>query len=315
MSYKVIKFDLLFRMSIQFQIRRYRHDKRDASIESIQSARTVLLPLFTVLSQHEKQVGIVAIPLEKRRSNTTVTADNAAIADWDNLECTSDIQSIDNPNTDDISIPQAKDINFIPFIQAQRSRRGGKNATPVANMDTIDPDIPPEHVELKLPSYFNVSSSYNEDELRMRRKHAHHYLIKIRELIAEKSFHYTDHIRTAPRKGVRTRGRSAIVELNHRLSFLCQMYSWTRQRIIDLGATEDNALGVYKELTKANIRCSTAILQPNQQGSTKIMLSWIWQSVNRRILSGIELPNHMQDERNVFECKSYIAAVYISYTA
>ncbi|KJA12757.1 hypothetical protein HYPSUDRAFT_210154 [Hypholoma sublateritium FD-334 SS-4] len=85
-------------------------------------------------------------------------------------------------------------------------------------------------------------------ELLMRRKTADALLNQIRELIADKSFRYTEHIRAAPRKGVRTRARTTLVDLDRQLSFLCQVYSYCRGRMVVLGADRE-LLTNYRLLT------------------------------------------------------------------
>ena len=96
-----------------------------------------------------------------------------------------------------------------------------------AEQAATDPasDVPPEKMKLPLPSNKSVPETHCALELLFRRRKAKALLTQIRELIAEKSFKYTDEIRKAPRKGVRTRGQTAVIELNRRLSLLCQVYA------------------------------------------------------------------------------------------
>ncbi len=158
----------------------------------------------------------------------------------------------------------------------------------VADTDLrVGEDVPPEHLLLNLPSNGTISSAHSSLELQLRRRKLNTLLDEIRNLIADKSFKYTDEIRTAPRKGVRTRARSSILELDRRLSFLCQMYSWSREKMLYIGVPDSTA-DSYRVLTKDDVKCSTAVLKPNIDGSTKLRLSWIWKSVDRRIMAGIE---------------------------
>lgn len=148
-------------------------------------------------------------------------------------------------------------------------------------------DIPPEHMPLGLPSNGTVGPAHKALELKFRKKKANALLDEIRNLIADKSFKYTDQIRAAPRKGVRTRAQTSILDLDRHLSFLCQAYTWSHEKMIHLGidaSTEE----IYRPLTKEDVKCSTAVLKPNQKGSTKLRLSWIWQSVDRRIMAGLD---------------------------
>ncbi len=165
-------------------------------------------------------------------------------------------------------------------------------------------DVPPEKMKLALPSNMSVPAAHCGLELTFRKRKAKALLHQIRELIAEKSFKYTDEIRKAPRKGVRTRGQTAVLELNRRLSLLCQIYAWNRARMIDLQADEATLAG-YQVLKKEDIKCSTAVLQPNKAGSTKLKLSWIWHSVDRRVMAGLGTPP-TNDPATLDECTSVV---------
>jgi hypothetical protein len=98
----------------------------------------------------------------------------------------------------------------------------------------------------------------------------------LREMIAEKSFHYSV-IRAAPNKGVRTRARSVIGKLNQRIALCCRLYNRCRSRILQLGVDEAT-LQKFQILGKQDIKASTAILDPNIPGTSAIRLSWIWHS-------------------------------------
>jgi hypothetical protein len=113
-------------------------------------------------------------------------------------------------------------------------------------------------------------------ELNLRRQLAAQLLNSLREVIADKSFQYSHIIRVAPRKIIRTRARSAITKLNNRISLYCRAYSRCRAAMIRLGADQET-LARFKVLSKQDIKCSTALLNPNQPGSSSLQLSWIWQ--------------------------------------
>ncbi len=72
--------------------------------------------------------------------------------------------------------------------------------------------------------------------------------------------------------------------------------------MIDLQADEDT-LSAYQVLQKDDVKCSTAVLQPNKAGSTKLKLSWIWHSVDRRVIAGLPTPE-TSDPATLAECKS-----------
>jgi hypothetical protein len=96
-------------------------------------------------------------------------------------------------------------------------------------------------------------------------------------MIAEKSFQYSNVIRVAPRKSIRTRARMALVELDRRISFHCRAYKRCRAAMIRLGANAD-ILSRFQNLEKEHIKSSTAVVDPNIPGSSTLKLSWIWQS-------------------------------------
>ncbi|GLB34334.1 hypothetical protein LshimejAT787_0112180 [Lyophyllum shimeji] len=136
----------------------------------------------------------------------------------------------------------------------------------------------PELIVLGLPSAMHqCSQSSRAAELRLRQSHADALLQNLRELIAEKSFHYSHIMRVAPRKAVRTRARTTLGRLNHQIGTLCRVYSKCRASLVRLGADE-RTLQRYQQLTAVDIKSSTAILEPNRPGSTTDhVLSWIWQ--------------------------------------
>ncbi|KAH9483515.1 hypothetical protein JR316_0002983 [Psilocybe cubensis] len=133
-----------------------------------------------------------------------------------------------------------------------------------------------------LPSNGNVDIIHAPSEIHARISQARGHLNQIRELIAERSFQYSDVIRKGPRKGVRTRGQAAAKELRERISHHAQAYSRCRDCLVQLGA-DNNILREFRVLTKDDVRSSTAVLNPNIPGSTNFRLSWIWYSVNQRL--------------------------------
>ena len=131
---------------------------------------------------------------------------------------------------------------------------------------------------ISIPSRWSMAvHPFRPIELKLRIKQAAASISALRDLIAEKSFQYSHVIRVAPRKGVRTRARSAIAQLNYRMGYHCRVYTRCRTAMEKLGA--DNViLSTYRLLHRHDIRSSTALLNPNEPGSTRHQLSWIWQS-------------------------------------
>ena len=144
-----------------------------------------------------------------------------------------------------------------------------------------DSDVPIiEHRRLPLPSYSNPGSKYAGLELHLRNKQADRLLDSIRSSVAEKSFQYSHVMRKAPRKGVKTRSRAAIGKVNSKISGLCSAYSRCRSAMIRIGADEET-LRRYKHLLPADVKASTAMLDPNLPGASSLRLSWIWQVHSR----------------------------------
>jgi hypothetical protein len=113
-------------------------------------------------------------------------------------------------------------------------------------------------------------------ELRFRESQANRYIIALQEVIAEKSFQYTNIIRVAPRKSVITRARTIITKLNHKISYYAKIYNRCRAALVRLRA-DDETLRKFRNLTKQDVKASSAIIDPNIPGSSSLRLSWIWQ--------------------------------------
>ncbi|KAF8170801.1 hypothetical protein BJ912DRAFT_860947 [Pholiota molesta] len=148
---------------------------------------------------------------------------------------------------------------------------------------------PVESVELCIPSNGNVPDTYANVELQIRKNQAMTDLNLIHDLVADMSFRWTEDVRKGSRKEVRTRGRAALKDREKALSLRCQIYTRCRSRLVALGA-DPQTLQQFRVLTKADTKCSTAVLTPNMPGSTTVKLSWIWHSVTQRVGTGDELP-------------------------
>lgn len=136
----------------------------------------------------------------------------------------------------------------------------------------------PEQRMLSMPSTWpSGDNNYRAVELELRIKQAARSLETLRELIADKSFQYSHVIRIAPRKGVHSRARSTIAKLNHRISYHCRVYCMSRAALVKLRA-DGNILKEYRILERDDIRSSSALLNPNEPGSSQLKLSWIWQT-------------------------------------
>lgn len=140
--------------------------------------------------------------------------------------------------------------------------------------EAIVESLLPENMFLPLPSSYPYDDQDLSDiELRLRTAKVEKHLQNLRELIAEKSFMYSHVMRVAPRKAVRTRARANIAKLNISITHLCRAYTKSRLALLNLGAAAEK----YPMLLRTDVRASTAILDPNQPGSTTTQLSWLWQ--------------------------------------
>lgn len=141
---------------------------------------------------------------------------------------------------------------------------------------------PIEDYTIALPSNGNTNDLHRELELEHRIALSNRQLDQIRDLIAEKSFQFSHVIRVAPRKGVTTRSRAAVKKLNNKIAGHCRLYARCRSRLVTLGANI-SILSRLKVLTPSDVKASTAVLNPNEPGSTRVKLSWIWQTTSRHI--------------------------------
>ncbi|KAF8157947.1 hypothetical protein B0H34DRAFT_858828 [Crassisporium funariophilum] len=105
-----------------------------------------------------------------------------------------------------------------------------------------------EREVLTLPSNGNVAGDMGELEIRERVKQARRHINRLRDLIADISFQYSHVIRNAPRKSNRT------------------------------AAQKREILRVFRVLTREDLKASTEVLRPNEQGSSSVKLSWIWRT-------------------------------------
>ena len=133
-----------------------------------------------------------------------------------------------------------------------------------------------ENRPLPLPSYLGLDKEISDIELQLRQQQASRILLSIRTTIADKSFQYSHVLRVAPRKSVKTRARSVIAKLNSKIATYCCIYTRCRSAMVRLGA-DAAILDRFQLLTRADVKASTALLNPNVPGSSSVRLSWIWQ--------------------------------------
>jgi hypothetical protein len=178
---------------------------------------------------------------------------------------------------------------------------GGPNTEVAIDEPASTGPIQIEDQIIPLPSNGNVGPEYAPLELSHRISQADHHLNRIRDLIAEKSFQFSHVIRVAPRKAVNTRSRAEVKKINLQISVHCRLYTQCRARLINLGAPPETT-NRFQILTTADVMASTAVINPNEPGSTQLKLSWIWQSSGGHRWG---LTTGAGAELNVFECKSF----------
>jgi hypothetical protein len=138
--------------------------------------------------------------------------------------------------------------------------------------------VPPESRRISIPSSWKSTDNiYRAVELRLRILQADKTLQALRDTIADKSFQYSHVIRPAPRKAVNTRARTTISKLHGLIIFYSRVYGQCRAAMARLGA-DNSILDKYQILRKDDLKSSTALLNPNEPGSTRVQLSWIWQT-------------------------------------
>lgn len=189
-----------------------------------------------------------------------------------------------------------------PAVGAEGISASGISASDPDISAPPDTNLPVELQKIGLPSNNNVTPGHDHIELSLRKNQAMTHLNHLRELIADKSFQYSDLIRGAPRKAVVTRARATVKGINMRISFHCQVYTRCRSRLIYLGA-DASTLQQFCDLKKNDIKASTAILTPNEPGSTTLELPWIWHDVARHILPKADA-TLCDNPGNVLECIS-----------
>jgi len=104
--------------------------------------------------------------------------------------------------------------NYVPFDADSGTDFESHNDEDVLALAPDTPrQVPIELRPLPLPSY-SRSNEHAQVELRVRKHQAENLLNSLRESIAEKSCQYSHVMCRVPRKGVRTRARATVTNLN-----------------------------------------------------------------------------------------------------
>jgi hypothetical protein len=171
---------------------------------------------------------------------------------------------------------QTSDIT-LDSMQRHNTGQDAAGFTP-AGKGAVWDGVLPEFRVLPIPSAMDQPLDYHREiEIQLRQRQADTLLTSLRELIADKSFHYSHVLRLTTRHSMRSRARNKIAGLNAELSLCCCTYNRCRTAMIRLQVPED-IMKRYQPLTKSDIKASTALLDPNRPGSSTLRLSWIWQT-------------------------------------
>lgn len=136
---------------------------------------------------------------------------------------------------------------------------------------------PIERKVIILPSNGNVQTEISDLEIKFRTRQANAELNQLRDLIADISFQFSHIIRGQIRKNIRTRSQKRIKAIHNQVTLHARIYARCRNHLVALNCGE-SILRQYRILTREDLKSSTAILDPNQPGSTSLKLSWIWHS-------------------------------------
>ena len=198
-------------------MRQFRHDPREEDGRKLENLRTSLVPLLAQLTRLQVASGVY----ECAQSQTTHR--NYSLEEWDILDETPDQERPDGEAT---SVQTSQ-------LALDGSAPDGSAPDGSAPRDTT---LPIELQTIGLPSNKNVTPGYDHLEILLRKNQAKTHLNHLCELIAEKSFQYSDLIQGAPRKRVVTRARGTVKGINMQISFHSQVYSQCRSHLIHLGA-------------------------------------------------------------------------------
>jgi hypothetical protein len=166
--------------------------------------------------------------------------------------------------------------------------------------------IPVEEQQIFLP----CNGALADVEINLRKNQASRLLHQLQELIANKSFQYSHIIRTAPRKGVCTQLRAVVKDLVNKITLHARMYNHCQSRLLTLDCDTVTS-SIFQRLTKGDLNASTAILQPNEPGSTNLHLSWLWH--NAHVQTGVvaDAPATADaDAGRFWECKIFHAHLF-----
>lgn len=314
-------FNVFFRIDIRQRLRHYGRDPRGDDRQKMDKMRESLSPLLVELNRLQIAAGVYQCEPQHQLSSDPAPSDPAPSAPSTSAAPALSTSAPAAPPTPAPSIPAplnpaqpelpldplaywdiiVQDVDEPTIVSAPETQTNKNKGVRTRSQATQEDMVPVEKQTLHIPSNQNVTPRHDDVELALRKNQARSHLHQLRELIAEKSFQYSDVMRKAPRKGVRTRARGTLKGINTQISFHCQVYSNCRERLIQLGADE-LTMQSFRELKKEDVKASTAVLKPNTRGSTTLKLSWIWTDVRRHILSDPDVELMASDAATILEC-------------
>jgi hypothetical protein len=247
-------------LKLKAKLRHSRRSPGGVDRQSIEADREELTALVIELKRLQQGAGVA-------ETNASIAQSSANEDAWDDL-------AFDPIESGAGIIPSSAEYSKVR-AEVPKSNKMSSYLGP-SSTETLTP-VPIENQLLCIPSNGNASSVHRQLELYHRISQADSQLNNIRNLIAEKSFQFSHVIRVSPRKGVTTRARATVKKINNQIAEHCRMYARCRECILILDA-DPTVLSRYQVLLPADIAGSTAVLNPNEPGSTSIKLSWIWQS-------------------------------------
>lgn len=112
-------------------------------------------------------------------------------------------------------------------------------------------------------------------EMRLREGQAHDALHQLRLAIGHKSFLFRKRLRNAKSKTRKTRAWDDINAVGNTVSHQRRVYHSARNALIALGASKQT-LAEYQQISSAETRSSTVIIDPNARGQRNTGLPWFW---------------------------------------
>jgi hypothetical protein len=246
-------------IDIQDRVRRLGKEPREDERQKVEKLREILIAeISQVLTLESKALEAISRP-----AITPPKDDNPETFDDLDDEIQVAASETDQPNT------TAANSSVI----AVSSRTNTNSLSAAATSEAT----PPERQLVAMPSNCLQDHPLYAVELSLRKQQAERYLNALRDVIAEKSFHFVHVVRNAPKKSVRTRARALITKLNERISLYCRIYTRCRAALVRLSANQ-SVLDQFQTLQKGDVAASTAILDPNMPGASSLRVSWIWQT-------------------------------------